>query len=332
MLEDDVTNRSIWITWEQHRRSHELARALNARLCVLESSAPPLVRYCYLSLRTVLIILRTRPTIVFAQNPSMVLATLVCMLRGFLRLKVIIDRHSNFELHTVHSREWRWRLFHLLSRYTVRRANLTIVSNAALKAVVDSWCGHGFVLQDKLPELPLAQPRSLQGKRNIVLVSSFSDDEPILEAIDAARKIDSSWIVYVTGNHARYKQHNLLPVDFPANVRLTGFLEQREFQSLLVSADLIVVLTIHEDTLTCGAYEGASLSKPLVLSDTRAIREYFTKGVVYTKADSAAIANAIQYAIANHASLLRDIKEFKGTAARDWNRRFTQLRESLSNL
>jgi glycosyltransferase involved in cell wall biosynthesis len=45
--------------------------------------------------------------------------------------------------------------------------------------------------------------------------------------------------------------------------------------------------------MVCGAYEAVSLGKPLILSDTDVLREYFDQGCVFTYNETVNIRDAI---------------------------------------
>lgn len=325
-------SKSIWITWERQRRSIELANVFNTKLYILESSLLFALRYSLLSIRTLLILIKDKPKIVFGQNPSIVLAALLCIFKKIFGYKLIIDRHSNFKLSTLDDKKVKWRILHYLSKFSIRKADLTIVTNDFLYNLVNSWGGRSFILQDKLPMLNLGSVIRLNGEKNIVFISTFSGDEPIAEVIEASKKIDHNWVVYITGNYKNYRRKDSLLNNLPSNIRLTGFLPEKDYQSLLMSADLLMVLTTAEHTLTCGAYEGASLLKPLIVSDTEAMRSYFFKGAVYSKPDSNSISTTIKYAVLNIEMLKKDIIRLKEEISIDWNKRFNRLRAIINEL
>jgi glycosyltransferase involved in cell wall biosynthesis len=75
----------------------------------------------------------------------------------------------------------------------------------------------------------------------------------------------------VTGN---YRKAGIVPPTDAPNVTFTGFLADPDYVALLGRADVVIVLTSDDDLLNCGAYEALALDKPLILSDTKAIREY----------------------------------------------------------
>jgi len=321
-----MSKEKIWITWEGQRRSLELANALQAKLFVL-SDADNLVRplrYFVLSIKTLFIILKEKPKIIFAQNPSMVLPTILSFFRIWLSYRLVVDRHSNFKFHTIRSKKVIWKIFHFLSRYTIRNADLTIVSNDYLCNIVNKWEGYGFVLQDKLPKMALGENIKLKGKKNIVFVATFSNDEPIAEIIGAAKLLNKEWIIYLTGKYDNFYNKKIL-TNLPENVRLTNFLSEKRYESLLLSSDLMVVLTKQEHTLNCGAYEGVAIGKPMILSDTDAIKSYFSKGVIYSKCDSISIATAIKEGILKSDEMRKDIKLLKKELLIKWEIRFNQL-------
>lgn len=308
----------IWITWENHRRTNELSKALGVTLFTLLRDGDNFTRTALLSAKTLALLLRLRPRRVIVQNPSMVLAGLVCCLKSALRYKVIVDRHSAFMVEMSSSRRLIYRALHCLSRYTLRRADLTIVTNNYLEEVVRKCGGRAFVLQDKLPGLRFGKsnPPQLMAIHNIVYICSFLRDEPVAEVLEAAGRLDKSTAIYITGNHRRFLDR--VRVRIPKNVVFTGFLPERDFQSLLGASDAVMVLTKREHTLLCGAYEAVSLGKPLILSNTRSLHEYFGDGPVYTDNEGLEIARAIRSAIETKTVIALKIRSLRDKLEAAW--------------
>jgi glycosyltransferase involved in cell wall biosynthesis len=329
----NLSNERIWITWEKHRRTTEMAKELSVKVYVLGISSGDFVnrlhRYVILGLKTVWLVLYVRPFIIFAQNPSMVLATILSLVKYFIGYRLIVDRHSNFKFGK--NKGIKWRVFHKLSRFTIRNADLTIVTNDFLCKLVNEWGGQGFVLQDKLPELCEATKVPLEGKRKIACVSSFSDDEPTKEVIEAARRLELPGVmIYITGNKEKYAAKYGEIDDLPPNVRLTGFLPESEYQSLLASADAVMVLTKQDHTLNCGAYEAVALGKPMILSNTQAIRNYFSQGAIFCSPTSNEIVDAIEKCIINIEKLTIEVLGLNTQIRTDWQKRFEGLSCILS--
>jgi glycosyltransferase involved in cell wall biosynthesis len=313
----------LWLTWERHRRSRELSAALGTELHELIFDGPWSVRALALSIASTAVLLRRRPRILFVQNPSIILATVACLLRPLLGYRLIVDRHSNFFPDTVADPSFRFRVFHVLSRYTIRRADLTIVTNDPLKELLESWGGRGFVLPDRLPDLRLATPRSLGEGRAIVFVCSYAFDEPLAEVLQAAARLAPDCRVYVTGDSRRSDPR--LVRGAPPNVTFTGFLSEGEDQSLLASADVVLALTELPDTLLCCAYEAVALGKPLVLSNHEALVRYFRLGAVFTEHAPEAMAASIMRALAEGPRLRAETAALVPELRTDWDARFREL-------
>jgi hypothetical protein len=321
--ESSCLRESIWITWENQRRTNELARALNATLYVLISKRNYVCRVFTLSIRTFLILLRVRPRILIVQNPSIVLATLACLLKGIFRYFLIVDRHSNFRIEKAPYRSIKEKLFQILSRYTIRTADLTIVTNEFLKNLVEKWQGRGFILPDKLPQLDFARKIRLDGTYNITFACSFSGDEPVEQVIEAARLLDPSIFIYITGDHRKISHKTI--ADAPRNVRFTGFLDEKLYQSLLLSSDVVMALTTADHFLLCAAYEGVTLGRPLILSDTPDLREYFHKGSVYSQNDAKSLARSAREALAEREYLENEMLVLRQELTCSWDDRFDKL-------
>lgn len=318
----------IWITWERQRRSIEMAKRLGCELRLFESPSPYLLRAIQLGFRTLMTLAR-RPRVVFVQNPSIVLAAIVVFMRPLFRYLVVVDRHSNFKLHTAHSKHPQWLLFHALSRYTVRGADLTIVTNERLAGLVQRWGGRAFILPDPLPDLPHAIRREL-AEQTVVCVSSFGSDEPIAEVLAAAAEVGGSVRIVITGNPAHLPES--LRRSAPENVRFSGFLAEPDFQQLLASCDAIMALTTQPHTLLCAAYEAVALCQPLILSDQEELVAYFTRGCVPTQNDGASIARAVAVALARKDALIEESRLLKAELERSWSKQFAELQDRVASL
>lgn len=319
---------SLWVSWEDHRRSRELAAHFGAELKVLESPAARPVRYLVLTWRTFLLLLRTRPRLLFCQNPSVVLAVWLSWWRPAFGYHLVVDRHSNFKFDTVDRPGLKWRVFHALSDYTLRRADLTIVTNQALCDIVVSRGGRGFVLQDKLPDLAPRNPVAANGRRSIVFVCTFADDEPVAAVLDAARVLGPDYRLLVTGNRARFDRDFGLPV--PDNVELTGFLPEQEYIDLLAGADAILVLTSADYVLNCASYEAVALGRPMVLTDTPTIRGYFGKGACYVQLDPAGIAAGVSALFSDYERYRIEVGQLRGELMADWAQRAAAFRSLIA--
>ncbi len=323
-------NPRIWVTWERHRRSQELATALGCDLHTLTSNLPYGLRVFALSAKTTLLLSRLRPRTLFIQNPSLILATLACCLRPLLRYRLVVDRHSNFILRTLKPPRILGWVFDRLSRFTNRHADLTIVTNEVLKDLVSEWHGRGFVLQDKLPTMNQAEPWLSRGLHNFTFVGTFSADEPVDNVVAAARLLPDDYIVHITGNTALAKPGLL--GDAPPNVVFTGYLPESSYQGLLAASDAVLGLTTRPHTLLCCAYEAVALHRPLVLSDHEDLLAYFHRGVIPTDNSPASLAAAMREAAERRDELVAEAGMLAEDLSRDWKVRFSGLQAEIARL
>lgn len=321
----------VWITWEDHRRSKELANAFSASYVLLECNRNRLIRYVVLTFKTIAFLLKNKPSVVFCQNPSIVLASLLCVLKSLFNYQLIVDRHSNFKFHTLQSKHPIWVLFHVLSNYSLRAANITIITNQYLKEFVESKGGVACVLPDKLPEMNFAREHHIKDGFNITFISTFSDDEPIFEVVEAAKLLGEGFNVFITGGYRKYKKINELNELKPVNAILTGFLPEEKYQEQLASSDLIIIITTFEYTLTCGAYEAVTLEKPMLLGTTKTIRDYFNKGALYTALTPEELAENIRKALDERDRLELEVKQLKLELLGDWNKKFAIVCERIKS-
>lgn len=281
----------IWITWEYQRRSVELSKHFGCRLYVFEHEGL-LVRYFKCIRDTILTLWRERPAVLYVQNPSMILAALGCLYQSLFGTPVVVDRHTTFLLSRKYRNTPQIILFKLLNLYTVRCAELTIVTNTYLAELVESLGGRSFVLPDKLPELNFTKKIALEGTSNLLMISSFGNDEPVEQVIKAMDKLQGEGVsIYITGNYRKKFSDSDIEL-WPANVHCTGFLPEQDFFNYLYSVDAIMVLTTSDYCMLCGCYEAVSSKKPLITSDKDVLSDYF-QGAVFVDNSESGIYNAI---------------------------------------
>jgi glycosyltransferase involved in cell wall biosynthesis len=265
---------ALALAWTAHRRTTGLCGGLDLELVVLKTGLRGPVRFLPLSLRTAALLLRRRPRILLVPNPSLVLSVLAVVLRPLLRYRLVVDAHNEAVMPFIHQQRWLRRL----SRWIVRKADLTIVTNRALAGAVEEQGGQAFTLPDRIPETSARRHQRLEGEFNAVLIATFAPDEPLDAVFEAVRAANVE--LYVTGNYRKLDEATLRSV--PPNVRFTGFLSEEEYWELLRSADAIIDLTLMDNCLVCGAYEALAVGKAMLLSNNEASVELFGESALYT--------------------------------------------------
>lgn len=318
----------VWITWEDHRRSRELARAFLCEYVFLKYIGGRLSRYMILSWKTIALIIKRKPDLIFCQNPSIFLAALLCFLKPLFKYRLVVDRHSNFRFEELRSIHPKWILFRFLSNYSLRNADLTIVTNQHLKDVVEELGGVSCVLPDKLPTL-VSQAEPSGSNRMVTFITTYSGDEPIFEVVDAARILGDEYHFHITGSYKKFGDKEKLINLLPTNVTLTGFLPDEDYERTLAQSDAIIVITTAEYTLTCGAYEAVALEKPMILGNTKTIKEYFSKGAAYADPTPESLAACIKNVCENLTDYRQQVSDLKGELERGWIGQFQSICQKL---
>lgn len=258
----------------------------------------------------------------------MFLAALACFLSPLTRSTVIVDRHTTFRLNKSHSGSFSIWLFMRLHYYTLAKAHLTIVTNQFLADLVIKAKGRPFVLPDKLPTVTPKYLTPLSNKINILFITSFGNDEPISEVLTAAENLTSVAHFYITGN---YKKRWVGVPSIPSNVTLTGFISEEDFISYLFSCDIVLVLTKSDYCMLCGCYEAIAAEMPLITSDKKVLKEYFTDAVFVDNTPNQ-ISDAINTVSSNIAKNKIKISQLKQKIFTDWNVQFSELEQRIEEL
>ncbi len=267
------------------------------------------VRYARQSLETWRILQTQRPHIVLVQNPPIhcvLLAYAYCRQAG---AGLVIDSHTGAFL----DRRWRWSLG--IHRWISRRALTTIVTNSALREVVEGWGAPCLVLGHVPTEYPPGEPCRLNGRFNIAVISTFAPDEPLETVYQAAGHLPDVGF-YVTGDLRRAPIH--LVQDPPANVTLTDYLPDSAYIGLLEAADVVMDLTTRNHTLLLGGFEAVSLGKPLILSDWPVLQEYFSKGAVHVPNTAEGLVAGVRQAQARYGQLVGEIQVLRAELQVAW--------------
>jgi len=261
------------------------------------------------------------------QNPSAFLTIEAILLKSFFRYILVVDAHNAgvypFEKH----QDKFAKIFPFMHRY----ADLTVVTNSALSALIEKNGGHPFILPDPLPEFG-STPKTIKDQEGFIVtfICSFATDEPYLEVMKTVRYLPDDIRIYITGNDSKLTESERLQAG--AGIVFTGFMEDGEFVQQLSNSDAIMDLTIFQDCLVCGAYEGVSLGVPLILSDTPALRSWFYKGAVYTNGNAKDLANAVLRVRAERKSLIREVRLLRDEMSARWNDYFAKFQQVLHNM
>jgi glycosyltransferase involved in cell wall biosynthesis len=321
---------ALWITWEHQRRSIVLSKVFETSFYELNSPGNRLVKYLLLCIKTVRILIAIKPDVLFVQNPSIVLTFIACLYKKcFPKVVLVVDRHSNF--FEVSTSTIINRLHTIISNVTLRSADLTIVTNAYLKQLVESYGGNALVLEDKIPELKKNTNLNLPGTYKFLYVCSFDSDEPYSAVIEAARRVGSDMYIYITGNYRKIKDTHSMST-LPQNLVMLGYLPDDEYIDYLYAADAVIALTTWEHTLLCGAYEAVAAGKPLIISNKSDLIGYFNKGVIPVENTTQSLAQAMRCMIEEKQVRAKEIITLKTELNEDWKVKYSKVYETINAL
>jgi glycosyltransferase involved in cell wall biosynthesis len=316
--------KGIWITWELHRRNRGISSALSWPLYEIRSKKSKIIRFTTSIIKTIKVIYRENPKYVVTQNPSLVLSFLATLIKPLFKFVLIIDAHNS----GIFPKEGRSKILMIVSLWLQRKGDIILVTNNALKNVVELNGGKACVLPDRIPALQKLNSIDLKGKIKIACISTFHDDEPFNNIIEAGNLIPNDIYIYMTGKFEGKISINTVP----SNVKLLGYIEEEKYWSLLTSVDGVMDLTRRENCLVCGAYEGIAVGKPLILSNTKAITEYFSEGCIYVDQSPKNIAEGIIEFADKKKILERQINELHKNLKKNWADQLLTFKEELAKI
>jgi glycosyltransferase involved in cell wall biosynthesis len=320
--------KSTFIAWTRYdRRPELLARQLGATLHYVAwgrrgSPVWTAARYMIQAAQTWRILQHERPDVVFAQNPPIFCGLIAACYARCYRARYVIDSHSGAFL----SPKWRWSAG--LHQWLARGAVTTIVQNAPLAEVVRSWGCHVSLLGFTPGEFPKGELYPLSLRFNVVVISTYAEDEPLEVVFEAAGQLPDVTF-YVTGDANKLSARLLAKK--PRNCRLTGYLGDGHYIGLLRAADAVIDLTTHDNTLLMGAYEAVALGTPLITSDWPVLRDYFSRGAIHIANTVEGLCGGVRRAQHEHAALARDIVILREQLQNEWTHRFAELRHVLAD-
>jgi glycosyltransferase involved in cell wall biosynthesis len=322
-----VEQKRLFIGWAPYnRRSQLLAEKLGAELHMLNRlkhryplHAP--IKYPWLALDTWQLLNRTRPQVVFVQNPPPLLPLVVWMFNLKQPVALVIDHHTAaFGL-----RRWFWML--PVQKFLARWAKLNIVTNDHWQAFVESWGAEAIILDDVPTQFPPGNPYPVMGQASIALVSSFAPDEPLETVVTAAADLMNVQF-YITGDSRRASKSLLEKT--PSNVTFTGFLPDNDYFGLLRSVDAVMVLTTRNHTNQRGGCEAVWLGQPLITSDWPILRNLFSLGTVHIPNTVEGISAGVLNALQNRSRLSQEMLQLQVTRRKMWQAVSSRLEAALA--
>jgi glycosyltransferase involved in cell wall biosynthesis len=310
-------DRSLFVVWgppSHGPRSKVFARELGIDVHFLYSTTGrglrvALRKYSYQAVKTLQLLYRERPEIVFVQSPPSFAVLFVYVYCATTRARFVVDAHSG-ALQSSHWTRPRW-----LYRLLARSALATIVTNEHFAGVIRDQRGRALVLRDIPTVFPDDGSFRVDGDFTVVVVNTFAPDEPLRDVLTAAGHLEGVTF-YVTGDTNR--EGAALPAIIPENVHFTDYLPDESYYSLLKASGAVMCLTTRDHTMQRGACEALSLGKPIITSRWPLLEDYFHKGTVHVDNTSDDIRSGVAEMVMHHDRFRREIVELQSDQQREW--------------
>jgi GT2 family glycosyltransferase len=282
-------------------------------------------RYAVGTVRTLAYCARRRPEAVIVTSPPVFAPLAAYAYTRATGAALVLDSHpAAFGAKD----DLRWRLLLPLQRWLSRRAALSLVTVDELAERVRAWGGDATPLHEAPPLWTVDPPRPLAAgaRPRVLAVTVFAGDEPIAELLDAARRTPEL-DVHVTGDPDRCPPG--LRAGASANVTFTGYLDRAAYRDAVADADVMLVLTTAATSVVRGGCEAVYTRRPLVVSDTRALRDAFPHAVHVATAPEA-VAAGLRAAVARHGDLIAAADAALTEQRARWDAQLDALRAAIA--
>lgn len=247
------------------------------------------------------LIIKYRPQIVIIKNTHFIIASVLLLYKQIFQYKLVLDSHScGFDNRFAYPT--------FMHKVFVKRADLSLVTNKGHGQIVSHWGGIAHIVHFppiNFSNIEISDYKTNKGF-NICYVHTYSNDEPYWAVVEAVKQLDNVTL-YITGNDKKSTH----PLENSDKVVHTGFISRGEYLGLLNNCDSVMVLTTRDNTMQKGGNEAVFLEKPIIISDFRFLRSYFSKGCVYVKANSESIKQGVLDMINQYNQYQKGIKELK---------------------
>ena len=318
-------DKSLFLVWgppSHGPRSQVFARELGIRelhflnVTTQRGVWSALFKYPLLAIRTLGLLFRKRPQLVFVQSPpglAVLFVFLYCTLTGS---HYIVDAHSAALLLPFWTKpRWLW-------AGLARKALATLVTNEHFAQTLRSWGARALVIRDIPTTFPEGGTYPLNGDFNVAVVNTFATDEPLEQVLEAARGLDGVHF-YITGRVSRGDPRLLERA--PGNVTFTDFLSSEQYYALLRGGHAVMCLTTRDNTMQRGACEALSLAKPIITSQWPLLKEYFRQGTVHVDNTSTGIRQGVREMCSRYEEYMSGIRSLQVRQQMEWQEKLGEL-------
>lgn len=245
------------------------------------------IRYLALFFRTLILLARARPQVVYAQNPP-VFCPLTCLL--YCRIsgsRLVVDHHSIWSVKTLSGRSPLSRGISLLERFVSRSSDANTAPHGLwARMLTKMGAKNVLIYHDYVPknEHHLDEElRSRMAEGSILAIASHGGhplERMEIEAAAVAKQREAGVSLVISGPREKL-QGRLSRLALPPNVSYAGFLEREVYETLKASADFAVNVTDEPYTLSHVLFEFVASSLPVISSKQEVVEEVFGSSLLY---------------------------------------------------
>ena len=323
----------IFIAWNKfQRRAFSMQDYFNYNLIfrgnTFKNRRFRIIDYMHKSFYTIVLLLFKRPKVLWTQLPPTPLIFIAKIYKKINpKVFIIADCHN-----AVFSKKWEK---YIQNYDKLNSFDLILVHNHVIKeiALKKGILEKKIAILETRPATTNNHISSLKKKQNhakILMPCGFSEDEPLATVFAAAQLIDEIQII-ITGPVERADEiHDLSYI--PDNVKITGYLSKEDYEKLFFECDAVLGLTTEDHIQLSVANEATGFEKPMIISDTKLLRELFYKGAVFVETlNPHSIAEGIKSAIVMNAQLEQEVKFLKAERIQKWNNQAEKIHNIISN-
>jgi glycosyltransferase involved in cell wall biosynthesis len=322
----------LFLDWRpNNRRATSLAQDIGAQLYlapnVLRRRIYAPLRYFYLAVWTMILLVRKRPQVIIASAPPPFCPITVFAYTRLSKCPYVVDA-----AHLATMGFWSRIPFGFwFNKMIMNNGLITLVHNERIKILTDQQGIDSIVLETKVPRLQTTgreHKREQSGGDFAVMVPcSFDPDEPIGEVFEAASTMPETRF-FITGDCSRLSEKRRQTC--PANVTLTGFLSERDYDTMLRSVDAVLALSRDEYPVRPrAASEAIAAEKPLIVSQNEGTQYHLGKGAVLIDNTADGITQGISRVKSRYGEFVRGMKQLREERAREYARELQTLKDLL---
>jgi len=322
---------TIFIAWNQiSRRSEEFSKQILAEYINLGRVEGSLItrsiRLISNFIKSYFLFLEKKPNIIITFHAHPFITLVAIIYKQFFNCKVIADLHSAAYL------DYYQFPLKFINRWIWERTDILLIHNkmafTLFNQKIPGFSKKLFILEDPIPERSNIPKNNVNNSDSLngVLINRFSKDEPIDIFLRKIKDLEGVNI-FITGDFTKTEisQEKLKG----PNYELTGFLSDDDYWELLSNANFIIALTTREYTLLSAGYEAIALEKPLIISGTNTLKNYFNDNVIYFDIFNDDIQILVNKVRADIDSLNKKMKKLKISKTEDWNLKVSMLQKKI---